>query len=137
MNRADPCAGEDATPAFLPSTTTNPHVERSEEIQASCMERRGHRHSRGRQRSHHLRHGTGQLLSAIWTLMKDFADKASAGDNPEAAAELIMAIFATAMTMKSMVMTDEEKSHRILGWKDQLMASIKRKRRMDQSSSNA
>ena len=59
--------------------------------------------------------------------MKDFADKASAADNPEAAAELIVAIFASAMTMESMVMTDEEKSHRALERKDQLMAIIKRK----------
>ena len=57
--------------------------------------------------------------------MKDFADKASAADNPEAAAELIVAIFASAMTMEPMVMTDEEKGHRILEWKDQLMSSIK------------
>ena len=69
--------------------------------------------------------------------MKDFADKASTANNPEAAAELIMAILATAMTMKSMVVTNKEKGHRILGWKNQLMASVERKRRMDQSSSNA
>ena len=82
-------------------------------------------------------HGTGQLLTAIRALMKDLADKASAANNPEAAAELIMAIFAPAMTMESMIVADEKKSHRALKWKDQLMASIKRKRRMDQSSSYA
>ena len=82
-------------------------------------------------------HGTGQLLAAIRALMKDFADKASAADNPEAAAELIVAIFAPAMTMESMIVADEEKSYRTLEWKDQLMASIKWKRRMDQSSSYA
>ncbi len=82
-------------------------------------------------------HGTGQLLAAIRALMKDFADKASAANNPEAAAELIVAIFAPAMTMESMIVADEEKSYRTLEWKDQLMASIKRKRRMDQSSSYA
>ena len=69
--------------------------------------------------------------------MKDFADKASTADDPEAAAELIVAIFASAMTMEPMVMTDEEKSHRALRWKNQLMASVERKRRMDQSSSDA
>ena len=84
-----------------------------------------------------MSHGTGQLLSAVLTLVKDFADEASAADNPEAAAELIMAIFAPAMTMESMIVADEKKSHRALKWKDQLMASIKRKRRMDQSSSYA
>ena len=82
-------------------------------------------------------HGTGQLLAAIRALMKDLADKASAADNPEAAAELIVAIFAPAMTMESMVMTDEEKSNRTLKRKNQLMASVERQRRMDQSSSNA
>ena len=82
-------------------------------------------------------HRTGQLLAAIRALMKDLADKASAADNPEAAAELIVAIFATAMTMESMIMTDEEKSYRALRWKNPLMASVERKRRMDQSSSNA
>ena len=84
-----------------------------------------------------MSHGASQLLTAIWAMMKDFADKAPAANNPEAAAELIVAIFAAAMTMEPMIVADEEKSHRALEWKDQLMASIKWKRRMDQSSSYA
>jgi hypothetical protein len=69
--------------------------------------------------------------------MKDFADKASPTDNPKASAELIVAIFAATMTMEAMIMLGEKLSHPTLKRKNDLMTSIERKRRLDQSSSNA